>query len=66
MPLILISGFAGLFLIYGGMAGVGWNMHRMVPLGPVMRAVFMLIVFRPSARQTRRRKQESILTRRKK
>jgi uncharacterized membrane protein len=50
MPLILISGFAVLFLFYGGMAGVGWNVHLMLLLGLIMSAVFMLIVFGPYAR----------------
>jgi uncharacterized membrane protein len=50
MPLILISGFAVLFLFYGGMAGVGWNVHVMMLLGLIMSAVFVLIVFGPYAR----------------
>jgi uncharacterized membrane protein len=50
MPLILISGFAVLFGFYGGMAGVGWNVHLMLLLGLIMSAVFMLIVFGPYAR----------------
>ena len=50
MPLILISGFAVLFLFYGGLAGVGWNVHLMLLLGLIMSAVFVLIVFGPYAR----------------
>jgi uncharacterized membrane protein len=50
MPLILISGFAVLFLFYGGMAFVGWNVHVMMLLGLIMSAVFVLIVFGPYAR----------------
>jgi uncharacterized membrane protein len=50
MPLILISGFAVLFLFYGGMAYVGWNVHVMLLLGLIMSAVFVLIVFGPYAR----------------
>jgi uncharacterized membrane protein len=50
MPLILISGFAVLFLFYGGMAYVGWNVHVMMLLGLIMSAVFVLIVFGPYAR----------------
>jgi uncharacterized membrane protein len=50
MPLILISGFAVLFGFYGGMAGVGWNVHVMLLLGLIMSAVFVLIVFGPYAR----------------
>jgi hypothetical protein len=50
MPLILISGFAVLFLSYGGMAFVGWNVHLMMPLGSIMNAVFVVIVFGPCTR----------------
>jgi len=50
MPLILISGFAVLFLFYGGMAYVGWNVHVMLLLGLIMSAVFVLILFGPYAR----------------
>lgn len=50
MPLILLSGFAVLFGLYGGMAGVGWNVHLMLLLGLIMSAVFLLIFFGPYAR----------------
>ena len=50
MPLILLSGFAMLFLFYGGLAFVGWNVHLMLLLGLIMSAVFLLIVFGPYAR----------------
>jgi uncharacterized membrane protein len=50
MPLLLISGFAVLFFFYGGMAGVGWNVHLMLLLGLIMSAVFVVIVFGPYAR----------------
>jgi uncharacterized membrane protein len=50
MPLILVSGFAVLFGFYGGPASVGWNVHLMMPLGLIMSAVFLLIVFGPYAR----------------
>jgi uncharacterized membrane protein len=50
MPLILITGFAVLFGLYGGMAYVGWNIHVMMLLGLIMSAVFVLIVFGPYAR----------------
>src|SRR3954470_14411695 len=50
MPLILLSGFAVLFGFYGGMAGVGWNVHLMLLLGLVMSAVFLVIFFGPYAR----------------
>ena len=50
MPLILLSGFAVLFGLYGGPAFVGWNVHVMMLLGLIMSAVFLLIVFGPYAR----------------
>ena len=50
MPLILLSGFVMLFVFYGGMAFVGWNVHLMMLLGLIMSAVFLLIVFGPYAR----------------
>jgi uncharacterized membrane protein len=39
-----------LFLFYGGLAFVGWNVHLMLLLGLIMSAVFLLIVFGPYAR----------------
>jgi uncharacterized membrane protein len=50
MPLILLTGFAVLFGLDGGMAKVGWNVHLMMLLGLIMSAVFLLIVFGPYAR----------------
>jgi uncharacterized membrane protein len=50
MPLILLSGFAVLFGFYGGLPGVGWNVHLMLLLGLIMSAIFLLIVFGPYAR----------------
>lgn len=50
MPLILLTGFAMLFIQYGGMAGVGWNVHLMLLLGLIMSAVFLVIFFGPYAR----------------
>jgi uncharacterized membrane protein len=46
MPLILITGFAMLWLL-GGMAAVAWPIHAMLALGLVMAAVFLAIVFGP-------------------
>lgn len=50
MPLLLLSGFAVLFGLYGGMAGVGWNVHLMLLLGLIMSAIFLVIFFGPYAR----------------
>ncbi len=47
MPLMLISGFWMIFGVYGGMAGVRWNVHLMLLLGVVMAALFLVIFFGP-------------------
>lgn len=50
MPLILLSGFAVLFGLYGGPATAPWNISVMMLLGLIMSTVFLLIVFGPYAR----------------
>jgi uncharacterized membrane protein len=50
MPLILLSGFAALFGLFGGPATAPWNVSVMMLLGLIMSAVFLLIVFGPYAR----------------
>jgi uncharacterized membrane protein len=50
MPLILLSGFAALFGLFGGPATAPWNISVMMLLGLIMSAVFLLIVFGPYAR----------------
>jgi uncharacterized membrane protein len=50
LPLILLSGFAVLFGLYGGPAAAPWNVASMMLLGLIMSAVFVLIVFGPYAR----------------
>ena len=50
MPLILLSGFAVVFGLYGGPAAAPWNVDSMMLLGLIMSAVFLLIVFGPYAR----------------
>jgi uncharacterized membrane protein len=50
MPLILLTGYAMLFGLYGGFAGVGWGIHVMHLLGLIMAAIFVAIVFGPYAR----------------
>jgi uncharacterized membrane protein len=52
MPVILLTGFAMLFLM-GGMANVPWQIHAMMGLGLLMAAVFLAIFFGPY-RQFRR------------
>jgi uncharacterized membrane protein len=49
MPLILLTGYAMLFGLYGGFAGVDWGVHVMHLLGLIMAAVFVAIVFGPYA-----------------
>jgi uncharacterized membrane protein len=41
MPLIVLTGFAMIFAVFGGMAGVRWNVHVMMLLGLVMAAIFI-------------------------
>ena len=50
MPLILLSGFAALFGLFGGPATAPWNISVMMLLGLIMSAVFVAIVFGPYAR----------------
>ena len=50
MPVIVLTGFAIIYGLYGGMAGVGWNVHAMLGLGLLMSAIFIYIVFGPYAR----------------
>jgi uncharacterized membrane protein len=50
MPLILLSGFAVLFIFDGGPAQAGWNINVMMLFGLIMSVVFVLIVYGPYAR----------------
>jgi uncharacterized membrane protein len=50
MPLLLLSGFAMAFGVYGGMAGLSWNIQAMMGLGVVMAIIFVALVFGPYAR----------------
>jgi uncharacterized membrane protein len=50
MPLILLSGFAALFGLFGGPATAPWNISVMMLLGLIMSAIFLVIVFGPYAR----------------
>jgi uncharacterized membrane protein len=47
MPLIVLTGFALIFAVFGGMAGVRWNVHVMLLLGLIMAAIFLAIFFGP-------------------
>lgn len=50
MPLLLLSGYALLFGLYGGFPSATWNIHLMHLLGLIMAGVFVWIVFGPYAR----------------
>ena len=47
MPLIILSGLAMIFTVFGGMAGVRWNVHLMLLLGLVMAGIFLALFFGP-------------------
>jgi uncharacterized membrane protein len=47
MPLIVLSGLAMIFTVFGGMAAVRWNVNIMMLLGLVMAAIFLWIFFGP-------------------
>lgn len=47
MPLIVLTGLAMIFAVFGGMAYVTWNIHVMLLLGLVMAAIFLAIFFGP-------------------
>ena len=50
MPLLLLSGFAILFGVYGDMANVTWNIHAMMGIGVLMALIFLVLFFGPYAR----------------
>ncbi len=54
MPLVLITGWAMVFGVYGGFANLNWAVNGMQALGIVMAAVFLTLFFGPW-RQFRRR-----------
>jgi uncharacterized membrane protein len=47
MPLVLLSGYAMLFLVYGGFRYVAWPVHVMHLTGLVMALVFLATFFGP-------------------
>jgi uncharacterized membrane protein len=50
MPIALITGFAMVFGVMGGLASVPWNVHAMMALGLLMALVFVALVFGPYRR----------------
>lgn len=49
MPVVLVTGFAMVFVVYGGFSGAQWNVHLMALLGLVMSAIFVALYFGPWA-----------------
>ena len=47
MPIVLLTGYAMLFGIYGGFADVGWNVHVMHLCGLIMAVVFVVMFWGP-------------------
>lgn len=47
MPLILLSGYAMVFGLYGGFQHLPWNVNAMQAIGVVMVLVFLAIFFGP-------------------
>jgi uncharacterized membrane protein len=47
MPVIVVTGLLMIFVAFGGMAAVPWNVNVMMLLGLVMSAVFLGIFFGP-------------------
>jgi len=47
MPLIVLTGLAMIFAVFGGMAWVRWNVHVMLLVGLVMSGIFLAIFFGP-------------------
>ncbi len=50
MPLVILSGYAMIFWVFGGMAGTRWPVHVMTLLGLLMGAVFIFLFFVPYRR----------------
>jgi len=49
MPLQILTGFALVFMVYGGFGRAFWNVHVMTLLGLVMSAIFTGLYFGPWA-----------------
>jgi len=47
MPLIVLTGFIMIFGVFGGMAGVRWDVHVMLLLGLIMAAISLAMFFGP-------------------
>jgi uncharacterized membrane protein len=49
MPIQLATGFALVFLVFGGFQGAEWNVHLMTVLGLIMAGIFVGLYFGPWA-----------------
>ena len=49
MPVMLATGFAMVFVVYGGFRSVPWNVQAMALLGLLMSAIFVWLYFGPWA-----------------
>jgi uncharacterized membrane protein len=47
MPIVLLTGYAMLFGVYGGFAAVGWPVHVMHLTGLLMSGLFVAVFFGP-------------------
>jgi uncharacterized membrane protein len=47
MPIMLLTGYAMLFGVFGGFAQVNWAVHLMHLLGLIMAAIFLVVFFGP-------------------
>ena len=50
MPLVILTGYAMIFVGFGGMAGTRWPVHVMTLLGLLMGAIFAFLYFVPYRR----------------
>lgn len=50
MPVLLLSGFAMIWGVYGSFAHLPWNIQAMMGIGILMAIIFVLLVFGPYAR----------------
>ena len=50
MPLTLLTGWAMVFGVYGGMAALPWPVNLMQLLGIIMAVIFLVVVFGPFRR----------------
>ncbi len=47
MPVMILTGYAMIFMVYGGFAGLAWNINAMNLIGLVMAGLFVAIAVGP-------------------